>query len=667
MPKPAADELKQKTKKRIEELQSLLKKHNRLYHELDAPQISDFEYDTLKAELLELEAQYPEFAKASPTQIVGSKPREDFGKVKHSVPMLSLDNAFDHDDLKAFETKMLRFLKLDKPSWTYMCEYKMDGLAFEVVYDKGKLSIASTRGDGITGENITENIKTIRELPHTLSEPLSLEVRGEIYIDKTDFEKLNSERQNRGEALFANPRNAAAGSLRQLDPSVTAARPLKAVCYGIGSPLDCKSRSQSELLKFFKNLGLPIHPSAKEIKNLDEVEAFYSMAQRDREKLPHEVDGLVIKVNEFSICDELGFTSHSPRFAIAYKFDAPIAQTKLLNIDHQVGRTGIVTPVAVLEPVRLGGVVISSATLHNEEEIKRLDIRIGDSVDLIRSGDVIPKIIAVKTSAKEHSKLEPYEAPKVCPACQTKLITEDGIIGRWCPNSDRCPSQIEGRMIHFASKDALNFDGVGPQWISQFIAQGWVKGPSDFFSITAEMLLTLDRMGEKLAQKILGAISSSKQTQIERALYGLGIPHVGETLAKKISIRLTCLADLANLSREELLSIEDVGDKVADSVLNFCKANKKELEKLDQILSYEIKKNSGEWAGKQFVLTGTLQSLTRSQAEKLIEEKGGSCSSSVSKKTFAVIIGADAGSKKKKAEKLGIQMWSEEDFLRALE
>lgn len=655
-------------KGRIDELRKLIRYHSKKYYEKDQPEISDQEYDNLVLELKALETKYPEWDRAdSPTHKVGGKARGDFAKVEHSVEMISLENAFSAEDLTEFEKRALRFLKIEKPIWNYFAEYKMDGLAVELVYERGQLKKASTRGDGKVGEDITENIRTIREIPHQLKKSLSLEIRGEVFMQIKDFEKLNQHRVLEELPLFANPRNAAAGSLRQLDPTVTASRPLKIFCYGLGLPLDCKVKTQSELLDFLSELHLPTNPESKKCKSIEDVLKFYNATTKKRDSLAYQIDGVVVKVDEFRLQDALGSTTNHPRWAIAYKFDAPIAVTKLKDIEVWVGRTGVLTPVAVVEPVSVGGVTVTSSTLHNEDEIERLDIRIGDTVELIRSGDVIPKIIAVREKDRGSRALKKFEMPDKCPSCGAKVVKDEDLVGRRCPNSSACPAQIEGRLIHFASKDALNMEGIGPQWISQFIEKKWVLKYSDFFGLKKEQLFELERMGDKLAEKMIASIQGARKTTLARAIYALGISHVGETLAKKIAKRLKSLSDLLEITRDQLLEIEDVGEIVADSILEFCKDNSSEIKKLDRLLSIEAPKTvSGKWSGMNFVLTGSLSSLTRSEAQKKIEERGGTCQSSVSKTTHIVIAGDEAGSKLEKAQKLGTTVWDERQFIKEL-
>jgi len=665
----SAEKSKQNPQKRAKELRKEIERHNRLYYEENTPKISDSEYDNLVLELRNLEKQHPELKTPdSPTQKVSGKARSDFEKYRHSVPMISLDNAFDEKDARDFETRALRFLGIkETPPWTYFAEYKMDGLAVEIVYEKGQLKVASTRGDGEIGENITDNVLQMKCIPQKLKKNMSIEVRGEIFMQKKDFEKLNRDREEAGEALFVNPRNAAAGSLRQLDASITAKRPLSFFAYGLGLSPDFQPRSQAALIEKLAELGLPTNPDSQSCKNLDAALKVYEKAVKERARLEYEIDGLVIKIDEFKFQEELGSTSNHPRWAIAYKFESPKAHTILEKIDVQVGRTGIITPVAVLKPVFVGGVTVSSATLHNEEEIERLDVRIGDEVELIRSGDVIPKIVSVKMESRKSRSVKKFEMPAHCPSCNTKLVQEEGLVGRRCPNVKSCPAQIEERLIHFASKDAMNIEGVGPQWISQFYQSGFAKQPSDIFKITRDQLMSLDRMGDKLADKMLKSISDKKTTTLSRVLFALGIFHVGETLAGKLAKKFGSLENFLKASDTDLLSVEDVGETVVASVLEYLKQNKDEILRLSKILAIEAPREiSGKWSGKNFVLTGSLEKFTRSKAQEEIESRGGSCQSAVTKSTNVLVAGAEAGSKLEKAQKLGIEIWDEKKFLNEL-
>lgn len=663
-----ADKAKSKVLEKIRQLRAEIEKHNRLYFLEDKPIISDPEYDKLVRELQRLEEAHPEFLEVdSPTQKVGAPLRDDFAKVTHSQRMLSLDNAFSKEDIEQFEKRALRFLGHEKSPWSYLCELKMDGLAIEVVYKKGKLQIASTRGDGQVGEDITSNVLTIKSLPKELKRSIDLEVRGEVFIGKDAFEAMNTARQRENEALFANPRNAAAGSLRQLDPSVTAKRPLQIYCYGIGLAEGIKSKTQAELLNELEALGLPTNPERKLCKTIQEAEEFYKSAQKEREALSYEIDGCVIKINEFKFQDQLGSTAKSPRWATAWKFDAQIAVTTLTLVEFQVGRTGVVTPVAVLEPVKVGGVTVQHASLHNMDEIERLGVELGDRVEITRAGDVIPKVLGVFEKGKSPHRIQ---FPKSCPSCGVSLHRDAEMAALRCFNWKDCPAQIEGRLIHFVSKDALNIEGLGPQWVHILFEKNLVKKPADFFKLTRDQLLSLDRMGEKLADKILKNIEGAKNTTLARAIYGLGIPHVGETLAEKLGKKTHRLADLLQLSREQLLEMEDFGQIVAQSVLDYAARQRREIEALDKILKTDSpakKIKSSKWEGKSFVLTGTLAAMSRDKAKEAIEAHSGSVSGSVSKKTFAVVVGEDPGSKYEKAVQLEIPIWDEAKFLKEME
>lgn len=651
-----------KLKKRVEELRREIEEHNKHYFLEDRPIISDQEYDALVLELKRIEEEFPELrSPESPTQRVGGQVREDFAKLRHPVPMLSLDNAFSIEDVRAFEKRALKHFSSSKAPWTYLVEHKMDGLAVELIFKEGKLVQASTRGDGLVGEDITENVKTIRSLPKVLKEKLNLEVRGEVFLEKKDFQRLNEERQAEGESLFANPRNAAAGSLRQLDPSVTASRPLKIFCYGLGRHLDAKVKSQSKLLDFLEAKGLPVNPHRKLCKNLEEALSFYEETKKQRENLAFEIDGIVIKINEFRYQEELGTTAKSPRWAIAFKFESPVAVTTLKDCQFYVGRTGVITPVAVLDSVSIGGVNVQSATLHNENEIKRLGVQIGDRVEITRAGDVIPKVLRVV----ERTGNIAIKFPTNCPSCKTKLVRDPEMAAWRCPNVLHCPAQIESRIIHFASKDALNMEGVGSQWIALFLKHGLIKKPSDLFRLKKEDLLKLDRMGEKLADKMLRSIEKSKETSLSRVIFGLGIPHVGQSIAQKLANCIENLSDLLNISLDQLICIEDVGEVVAKAIIEFREKFRDEILTLSKILKIKEKSktNSGPWKGKNFVLTGSLSQMTRSEAKEQIENRGGHVQSSVSKNTNYVVVGDEPGSKLEKARKIGIEIWDEKRFL----
>lgn len=654
--------------KRLEEkakkLRETIAHHNRLYHELDQPEISDQEFDALMEELKQIESQYPELATSdSPTQQVGGSVRPEFSKVEHEFPMYSLDNAFNEEDVQSFESRALRSSGRSKAPWTYLAEHKMDGLAVELVFNDGKLEVASTRGDGSIGEDITENVLTIQSLPNRIKYKDRIHIRCEVFLEKKDFAQLNESRQEEGLALFANPRNAAAGSLRQLDSRITADRPLKFFCYGAGDPYSLPVKSQQELLDFFEDLKLPINPNRVHCNTIKECISFYKKTSQARDSMNFEIDGIVLKVNEFRFQDELGYTAKSPRWAIAYKFESPVATTKLINCGFHVGRTGVITPVATLDPVSIGGVTVRSATLHNEDEIQRLQIKIGDRVEVTRAGDVIPKVLGVKKKAQEKSRKQ-IRFPSSCPSCGSKLERDKDMAAWRCHNWGACPAQLEGRIVHFISKDALNIDGLGPQWINIFLQQGLIKTASDLFRLKEGDLLPLERMGGKLAKKIIQSIQRSKKTTLAKAIFALGIPHIGQTLAEKIAGQLNSLSGLLSISEEELVEIDDVGRIVAQSLIEYREQVQKEIQELDRILELKTQKKvtDGPWLGMTFVLTGSLESFTRSEATDKIKERGAKVSSSVSKKTDVVVYGADPGSKFDKAKELGIKLWAESEF-----
>jgi len=655
-----------KITKRLKDLRKQISRHDELYYGSDAPEISDREYDALVEELKSIEKQYPDLIDmSSPTQTVGGAARKEFGKVKRSVKMLSLENAFSESDLRDFEKRALRSLGKASPPWTYVVEHKMDGLAVELSYKMGRLETASTRGDGETGENITENVKRLKSIPQKLSQPLSVDVRGEVFLETKDFEKLNKQRASLGESLFANPRNAAAGSLRQLNPEVTAHRPLKIFCYGISEPRLLGVDSHLQMLEQLASLGLPVNPHRKTCQNLEEVMKFYRSTEKQRKSLPFEIDGIVVKINSLLAQEELGATNKSPRWAVALKFESPAAASQLIGVEFQVGRTGVITPVAFLEPVQIGGVSVQSASLHNEDEIERLDIRLKDKVFITRAGDVIPKVLGV---AERGPGSRPIVFPKTCPSCSQNLVRQESMAAWVCKNHDKCPAQSEGRLIHFVSKEALNIEGLGPQWIRSLMQHGKLTRFSDIFRLTKADLMELDRMGEKLASKLLESIEKSKDTTLARVIFGLGIPQVGQTSASKIAGTLNRLTELCEKTLVELEEIPDVGSVVADSIQEYSQKLRPEITDLEKALRIQAQKRvtTGPWAGKTFVLTGSLSQFTRDQAKSLIEERAGSLSSSVSKKTSVVVFGAEPGSKLSKAQALQIEVWDEDRFVKEL-
>ncbi|MBI5360993.1 MAG: NAD-dependent DNA ligase LigA [Planctomycetes bacterium] len=658
--------------KYIRHLQDELNHHSYRYYVLDDPEVSDAQYDKLMNELLGLESAHPELVTPdSPTQRVGAKPLEKFVTIAHTVPMLSLENAYTESDMKEWEQRIFDILGQGKDV-DYAVEPKIDGTAVELVYEGGLLSKASTRGDGINGEDITENIKTIKSVPLRLIAsgnpvPPYLEVRGEVYIDKADFRKLNEQQEDRGEKFFANPRNAAAGSLRQLDPKITALRPLKIYVHSIGGSKGIEFTSHIGFMEYLNSLGLRSTKGiVKLCKGIKEVQEYYNKTMENRDIMPFEIDGIVIKVDDIALYEKLGKRSRSPRWATAYKFPPREETTKLLEIKIQVGRTGALTPVAVLEPVYIGGVTVSNATLHNQEEIERKDVRIGDYVVVTRAGDVIPEIIK-PIESKRTGEEKKFKMPETCPVCKSKVVLPvDEVIPR-CPNST-CPAQVKGSISHFVSRSAMNMEGLGEKLIEQLVDKGVISNSADLFFLKKETLAGLERMAEKSAQNALDAISKSKNTTLSRLIFALGIRHVGEALAKTLAEKFGALENLINASYEDLQAIEDVGPKVASSIRCFFD-NRQNMELISRLkqggVVYETaaKKTGGKFAGLIFVFTGELESMTRPKAQALVEELGGSSASSVSKKVSFVVAGADAGSKLDKAKQLGIPVLTEEEFV----
>lgn len=658
-------------KKRVEELRNIIEYHNYRYYVLDDPEISDAEYDRLFKELLELEDKYPELRDpASPTQKIGGKPLSKFEEFRHSIPMYSLDNAFSLDELKEFCIRIEKTLK--QKDIDYWVEVKLDGLAVELVYSKGRFVAGGTRGDGEIGEDITANLKTVKNLPLKLRGdfPVYLEVRGEVVLFKKDFYKLNNDQVAKGEKVFANPRNAAAGSLRQLDPKITAKRPLRFFAYGVGKLEDISFNTQEDIYFALKEMGIPVVPEAKRCTNFEEIENYFKEIQIKRENLPFEIDGLVIKVNNLDFQEKLGYTARFPRFALALKFPAHQAETVLKDVVFQVGRTGVITPVAVLEPVNIGGATVSRATLHNESEIKAKGLKIYDHVIVQRAGDVIPEIVRPLVE-KRTGREKDIIFPTHCPVCGSKLERIGSEVAIRCVNLS-CPARLEASLIHFVSKKGVDIEGIGKKWIPIFIENGLVKSPSDLFKLRKQDLLSLPRMGEKLAQNIINSIAKAKhKITLEKLIFALGIRHVGEQTAKILAKNYSSLEELSKASEEELCKLRDIGPEVARSIVLFFKLeeNKKlllELKKLG-VFPIKVKEKDNEFRplkGKIFVLTGSLKHFSREQAKKIIEDLGGRVSSSISKKTDFLVVGEKPGSKLQKAKQFGTKIINEQEFLR---
>lgn len=665
--------MQENVKKRIAELRYSLHRHNYLYYVLDEPEVSDAQYDRLMQQLTALEIAHPELITPdSPTQRVGAPPLEKFETVPHTVPMLSLENAFDEEEVLAFDQRVRRFLKTDLPV-LYTAEPKLDGVAVEMVYENGGLVEASTRGDGYTGELITANIKTIKTIPLVLMNavsgvvPTRIEVRGEVFIPVEAFKALNQERLDKGEQPFANPRNAAAGSLRQLDSRITAQRPLEIFCYGVGVVTDVEFTSHREILQALKTLGCRVSPDIKPRATLEEVLAYYRDLLERRHELPYETDGIVIKVDDLTLQKRLGEKSRSPRWALAYKFPATQETTRVLKIEVQVGRTGALTPVAHLAPVSVGGVTVSRATLHNEDEIKKKDVRIGDTVLIQRAGDVIPEVVKV-ISTKRIGTEKPFQMPAVCPVCSSQVLRLEGEAVCRCINAS-CPSQVKERIRHFASKGALDIDGMGDKLVGQLVDKGLIGSYADLFLLDKPMLAGLERMGEKSAENVVGAIKKSKHITLARFVYALGIRHVGEHTARVLAQRFKVLSALMSATPEELMAVDEIGPQVSQSVRAFFDnpENRSNIERmLDAGVTFGTEgavAHEKPLAGMTIVLTGALESVTRAQAKDRIEALGGKVSSSVSPKTTYVIAGKDPGTKLDRAKELGIRILEERAFL----
>ncbi len=654
-------------KKEIESLVKEIERHNYLYYVLDRPEISDEEYDRLFRRLIELEKKYSHLkVTPSPTEKVGGEPLKKFVKYEHRLSMLSLQNIYNDDELK--ET-WRRWEDLIGEDFKVTIEPKFDGLAIELVYENGLLVKGATRGDGIIGEDVTANIKTIRSLPlrlRTESPPSIFEVRGEVIIYKDDFIILNNERQNKGEPLFANPRNAAAGSIRQLDPKVAAKRKLEIFCHGIGVYEGIEIDSQEKLKECFIKFGLKTNDLFLCTNKIYDIKDFYKNILTKRKDLPYEIDGIVIKVNSFENRKKLGEISRAPRWAVAYKFAPEEARTTLNNVIFQVGRTGSVTPVAILNPVEVKGVQVKRATLHNEDRVKELGLKIGDIVIVSRAGDVIPEVIRAVPEMRTGKEKE-IIFPTKCPECGTSLKKEKDKVALFCPNSDCIGRKLEA-LKHFCSKDAINIEGLGEKWIEQLVRTGLVKSFSDIFDLSMEKLMTLDRQGEKLASNILESIEKSKQVSLDRFIYALGIKFVGEATASFLASYFKNIENFISANKEELLEIEEIGPVVSDSIIEYL-SNDKNIKEIRALISKGvtplpyIKNEKTLIKGKSFVITGALENLTRSEAEKLIRDNGGKVLSSVSKKTDYIVVGSSPGSKLERARKLNIKEISEKELV----
>lgn len=660
----------QEIRERVEKLREEIRRYDYYYYVLNQPLISDAEYDRLFRELQELERRYPELVTPdSPTQRVGAPPAEEFAPVEHAIPMLSLQNCFNDEELEEWDDRVRRLLGGEPVE--YVCEPKLDGLSVELVYVDGVFTVGSTRGDGRVGEDVTRNLRTIKQVPLRLfpldgKVPRLLEARGEVYMEKEAFRRLNAERERAGEPLFANPRNAAAGSLRQLDPNVTASRPLKIFFYAMGRAEGIEIRSQVELLTTFPKLGLPVNPFWKLCKTLDEVKAFYRELLGMRQELPYEADGMVVKVNDFRQREILGEVSRAPRWAIAYKFPAEEATTRVLDIIVQVGRTGALTPVAILEPVEVSGATVSRATLHNEDEIRRKDVRIGDWVIVRRAGEVIPEVVKSIPERRTGQERE-FRMPERCPACGGPVVRPPGEVAYRCENLS-CPARIKESIRHFASRRAMDIEGLGEKLVDKLVETGLVRKLSDIYRLKKEDLVNLERMGEKSAQNLLEQIERSKNAGLARLIFALGIRYVGEHLAEVLAEHFPSLEALSKADYYELIQIPEIGPRIAQSIVDFFKneENRKLIQELKELgVKTEAEKpKEGPLSGKTFVFTGTLSAFTREEARRLVESLGGRVASGVSRKVDYVVVGADPGEKLRKAQELGITILTEEEFRR---
>jgi DNA ligase (NAD+) len=662
--------------KRYDWLKEQIKQHNAAYYNQDSPIISDAQYDALFKELLNIEQRYPHWiTEDSPSQRVGGETNTVFSPVQHGVPMLSLQNALDEVELLAFDKRCREGLGVEQIE--YSCELKFDGLAISLLYENGFLIRAATRGDGMVGENVTDNIKTIAQIPWKLQGeniPRRIEIRGEVFMTHEDFRKLNAKQRDLSEKEFANPRNAAAGSLRQLDPKITAKRSLSFFAYGIGElvPTSWLPQSHAALMQLLIASGMPVSAEHCEAVGVEELLAFFQRIGSKREELPYEIDGVVYKVNAFDQQQQLGYVSRAPRFAIAHKFPPQEAYTKVLAIEVQVGRTGAITPVARLEPVLVGGVTLMNATLHNEEEISRKDVRVGDFVVVRRAGDVIPEVVMVlKDRRPENTQV--FQMPTQCPICKSLIEKLPGEVIARCTGGLFCNAQKLQSITHFAHRRAMHIDGLGEKIVEQLITENLIRNPADLYRLGLNALIGLNRMGDKLASNLLQAIEKSKQTTLARVIFALGIRHVGETTAKDLAKYFGSLTAFMSAQEDELLKVRDVGPVIVQSIHNFL-AQPHNVEVIEQLMACGVNpieetspiNKEGVFFNKTIVITGTLPTLSRDQAKEMLEQAGAKVSGSVSAKTDYLLAGSEAGSKLDKAQALGVAMISEEEFLRML-
>jgi DNA ligase (NAD+) len=663
----------EQVREQLNQLKQQLQAHNQRYYVLDAPEISDYDYDKLMRELQNLEQAFPELITSdSPTQRVGGLAADGFEKVAHRQPLLSLANAFSSAELRDFDQKICQLLQLTQIE--YVAELKIDGLAMNLTYEAGLLTQGATRGDGYYGENVTANIRTIRSIPLRLPAPVLpiLEVRGEVYMPRTSFDRLNAQKEQQGESLFANPRNAAAGSLRQLDPKVTAERTLDFFVYGLGEAAGLTFTTHFERLEYARLLGFKVNPHFKKLAGIELVIDYCQSWVDKRTDLPYNIDGIAIKVNNLAAQQQLGTTAKDPRWAIAFKFPAEQAVTTLESIDINVGRTGVLTPTANLLPVRLAGTTVSRAALHNEDYIRDKDIRIGDKVIVHKAGEIIPEVVSVVTEARDGTE-QTFVMPLHCPECSHTVVRLDGESAHKCSNP-HCPALFREGLIHFVSRDAMNIEGLGESVAEVLVASGLVTDFVDLYKLETADLLVLDRFAAKSAQKLVDAIASSKTAGLERLIFALGIRHVGVKAATLLAQRFGTIQALIQATAEELTTIDEIGPKIAASLLSYF-ANEKNLRLIeglqlvgvDTTAKEQVQQINKIFSGKAFVLTGTLPSLSRAEATEVIKQRGGKVTTAVSKKTDYVLAGDDAGSKLDKAQMLGVAVIDETEFLRLLE
>ena len=657
---------RKEVKNKIEKLREELRYHEHKYHVLDNPEISDAEYDEMMNELKKLEEKYPEFKSPdSPTQRVGGETLDEFEKVEHKSEMLSLGNAFNGQELRDFANRIYKKANIEKDDVDFIVEHKIDGLSAILSYEDGIFNLGATRGNGRIGEDVTKNLKTIGSIPLKLKEKVDLEIRGEVFIKKKDFEKLNERRLEEDKEAFANPRNAAAGSIRQLDPSIAASRPLSFLPYTLISYEELGISSHLEALNYIKKLGFK-NNWYKKAEDIDEVIEICNEWVDKRDKIDHEIDGMVVKVNNFALREKLGSTSKSPRWAIAFKFPAQKKTTTVKDIKISVGRTGALTPTAILDPVEVDGSTVSRATLHNEDELKRKDVRIGDKVLIQKAGDIIPEVIKVIKDKRDGSE-KVFEMPEKCPVCDSEAVREEGKAVLRCTNI-ACPAQRRESILHFVSRDAMNIDGIGESFVDQLLENDLVEDYADLYFLKKEDLLPLERIAEKSANNILTAISESKDRSFNRLLYALGIRYVGQRTARLIADKYHSISSLARANEEDLININEIGPAIAESIVHFFSEehNKKVIEKLKKagvkLQKEKSTKESDFLADKRFVFTGGLSGYTRAEASEKVRNAGGRVTSSVSSQTDYVVVGDNPGSKLDKAQELGIEILAEEGF-----